>query len=111
MNVLLSYFCSPCSGNYHPLGAVLFTKGTYTETVKIVDLVGSNYTNFSTGEAWTFDWKSGLAVPTPPTPIEVIQTLGAEYKNYSQFWQSGFAPFNAIGYKVEVTALRKLRSA
>jgi hypothetical protein len=90
----------PGSGTWHPLGAVLFTKATYSETFKIVNQTETPYEDFSTGEAWTFDWKAGLAARTPPLPQEVIVALGTEFARYSQFWQTSFAPISSSGYKV-----------
>lgn len=88
------------NGLFHPLGAVLFTKGTYTETLKVIESTGVPYGNFSTYTPWVFNWTTGVVEPSPPITPEIAQALGADFQTYSQLWATTFAGLSGIGYKV-----------
>jgi len=87
------------SDHFFPLGAVLFTKGTYVETVKIIEETQTPYVNFSHGERFAFDWKNGGLSPIV-VPDVIRQALIQEFQVYAQLWQTKFAPFSALGFKV-----------
>lgn len=88
------------SGLFQPLGAVLFNEDSYVETAKLVELTGVPYANYTPGERWAFDWKSGEAEIIPPAPQEFADLVAEEYQRYSQFWNDVYLPFSEIGYKV-----------
>lgn len=61
--------------------------------------MGAPYDNFTTGEAWNFDWKTGALEAAPTIPAEVAAALATDFGKYAAFWASTFAPLSPIGYK------------
>lgn len=102
MYTLVSIADLPDSGLFQPLGAVLFNEDSYVETVKLIELTGVPYTDYTPGERWAFDWKSGEAELIPPAPQEFAELVAVEYQRYSEFWNEVYLPFSEIGYKVLV---------
>lgn len=100
MYTLVSIADLPDSGLFQPLGAVLFNEDSYVETVKLIELTGVPYTDYTPGERWAFDWKSGEAELIPPAPQEFAELVAVEYQRYSEFWNEVYLPFSEIGYKV-----------
>ena len=88
------------NGVFHPLGAVIYTKATYTETVKIIELTGTPYENFTTYTSWVYNWTTGAVEPSPAITAEIAQAIGIDFQKYGQLWAGSFAPLSGIGYKV-----------
>ena len=68
--------------------------------MKLIELTGAPYTNYTPGERWAFDWKTGEAEIIPSAPQEFADLVAVEYQRYSQFWNEVYLPFSEIGYKV-----------
>ncbi|KAF2805484.1 FAD/NAD(P)-binding domain-containing protein [Mytilinidion resinicola] len=89
-------------GGFHPLGALLFSNATYTETVKIVDEANVPIYPFSAnggGEGWNYNWTTGATMEIAATSAQFQAALGAEIGRYIQLWNQVFAPISGVGYK------------
>lgn len=85
---------------YHPLGALLFSNGTYTETLKVIEKSGVLSVPFVTGQRWLYNWTSGVALPSPPISVAFATLVGQEFQRYVAYWSTVFAPYSALRYKV-----------
>jgi monoamine oxidase len=106
--VYKEYICSsvtcrilltPRSNNYFPLGALLFSNGSYPETLKVINKVGVPATPLVTGPRWQFNWTNGIVVPPPNVTVEFATLVGQEYQRYVQYWTTVFQPYSALRYK------------
>jgi hypothetical protein len=89
------------SGLYFPLGALLFSNGTYTETVKIINTTGATFVPFSYGQEWEYNWTTGITELAPVAPAAFDALLMEEITRYITYWETFFAPYSIIpGYKV-----------
>jgi len=89
------------SGLYFPLGALLFTKATYTETLKWINTTGVPYIPYAPGETYGYNWTTGVTSLEPVPPAAFDALLETEVVKYITYWQSNFAPYSdAPGYKV-----------
>ena len=64
------------SGVFHPLGALLFTNGTYVNTLEIISRtnVTSEVFDDAGNPAWLYNWTTGDVTPAP-TPSVDFQSL------------------------------------
>jgi hypothetical protein len=89
------------SGRYYPLGALLFTKLTYTETFKIITSTGIPYIPFDYGQTWDYNWTTGITQLQPVAPAAFDSLLADEIARYAVYWETFFAPYSVTpGYKV-----------
>jgi hypothetical protein len=92
-----------CRGGFHPLGALLFSNATYTETVKVVDIAKVPIYPFSStggGIGYSYNWTTGVTMPVPAISAQFQAALSGEIGRYIQLWHQVFEPISGIGYKV-----------
>lgn len=99
-SVLVVVRANTHSNNYFPLGALLFSNGSYPETLKVINNVGVPATPLITGQRWLFNWTSGVVVPPPNVTVEFATLVGQEFQRYAQYWTTVFQPYSALRYKV-----------
>ncbi len=88
------------SNTFHPLGALLFSNGTYKESLKIIDASGVPAVTFMPGQTWDYNYTTGVTVKAPPITASFAQLVGQEFQRYAQYWATVFAPYSALRYKV-----------
>jgi hypothetical protein len=91
------------SGIFHPLGAAFYSNGTYTETVKVLDIAGVPSEVFALAgarEQFRFNYTTGEITPVPDLDIKFVAQLAGEIPRYVKLWSKVFAPINSPGYKV-----------
>lgn len=90
------------SGLFHPMGALLYSNETYTETLPIVDASGLPSYPFSyTVKGWLFDWTDGTVIQAPASPDQLYPLIEADVERFITYWETEFAPnLTTIGYKV-----------
>lgn len=86
-------------GTYHPLGALLFSNQTYTETLKIINPSGVKSVPFNPGALWLYDYMTGASVQQAAPSAAFVTLLISELQRYALLWQT-FAPYSGVGYKV-----------
>jgi hypothetical protein len=88
------------------MGAAFFSNETYRETLPIIDASGLPaipFSNFSNGNEWLYDPKSGSVGQSKVLPTMTKSPLfQAEVDRYTNFWKTEFAPLAVVGYKVRV---------
>ena len=94
------------STHFHPLGALLFTNGTYREALKIINKVEVPAVPFLDGmPRWAYDYLSGAVQPVPNVSALSTVVLIEEIARYSLFWATEFSPlYSSVGYKVSCPA-------
>ncbi|KND02622.1 uncharacterized protein SPPG_01711 [Spizellomyces punctatus DAOM BR117] len=89
-------------GLFHPLGALLFSNETYTETVKIINTAQVQATPFDyTFKNWLFDYESGH-IEQQKEPMSVTAARPPFKENidrYIKIWHEQFEPIVSLGYK------------
>ena len=98
-------------GTFHPLGALLFTNGTYKNTIKIIDEVATVRTalDLDTRFQWVYNWSSGTISPSPHLKLSFEALIAEEVARYIALWEIEFRPsLTTLRYKVRVH-LRKDR--
>lgn len=88
------------SNNYFPLGALLFSNGSYPEILKVINKVGIPATPLVTGPRWQYIWTNGVVGPPPNITAEFATLVGQEFQRYAQYWTTVFQPYSALRYKV-----------
>lgn len=95
--LLIDWFLS---GQYFPLGAVLFTQSpSYAETFRVVNSSGVGFDTFDPAYAYDYDPKTGAAALVQPSTPAIIQALQEELGRYAGLWKNDFAPIGVPGYK------------
>ncbi|KAI0789450.1 hypothetical protein C8Q75DRAFT_733691 [Abortiporus biennis] len=99
-----AYYDGPNGTTYHPLGALLFTNGTYHETLPIIEASGLPITAGIAPPVWQryaygpSDHASVVVEYPSPSEAEELE-IEEELEQYKQYWDSQFAPtYTAIGY-------------
>lgn len=90
-------------GIFHPLGALLFTNGTYKETIKIIDEVATVPTAFDldTRFQWVYNWSSGAVSPSPHLRLSFEALIAEEVVRYIALWEVEFRPsLTTLRYRV-----------
>lgn len=87
-------------GSYHPLGGLLFSNGTYTESLKVIAQTNVLSTPFNTGTRYTYNYTTGVTTQNAPVTAAFATLMGSEYQRYAVFWSTVWAPYNAMRYKV-----------
>ena len=89
-------------GNFHPMGALLFSNETYKQTLPIIEASGVLSIPFSYDVPLVLYNDNGETLPSPfkLSDITQQQNFAAEIARYNQFWNETFAPTMAIGYTV-----------
>lgn len=92
---------NPDSGQYFPLGAVLFT-GTpsYGQTYALIKSSGVAFNEFDPAFGYDYNPKTGAAALMQPPSPATAQALQEELARYATVWQKTFAPYAVPGYKV-----------
>ncbi|PSR74075.1 hypothetical protein PHLCEN_2v10147 [Hermanssonia centrifuga] len=86
---------------FHPMGALLFSNETYTETLPIILKSGLPFQPFAyTSKGWLFDWRTGVVNESPVSAADVYPLLKPDIDRYIEFWNSNIGPnLTTIGYK------------
>lgn len=98
-----SYFCATIRTTFHPLGALLFTKATYNNTLALIQAAGvpilpgiAKYCDFTYGPG---ENASHVAKQPKPDP----NVFKAEYDRYVSYWTKVFQPkYTALRYVVSM---------
>ncbi|THG93537.1 hypothetical protein EW026_g7723 [Hermanssonia centrifuga] len=94
------------SGQFHPMGALLFSNATFTETLKVVLQTNMTYYPFGyagTAQDWLFDWRTGVVTPAPGSSAQLYPFIKADIDRYIAFWNQNIQPIWAeIGYKTSI---------
>ena len=97
----------PCSGQYFPLGAVLFTGSpSYAQTYAFVKSSGVDFDEFDPAFGYDYNPKTGAAALMQPPSPATAQALQEELARYAQVWQQKFAPYAVPGYRVSSFLIR-----
>jgi hypothetical protein len=89
------------SGLYFPLGALLFTKATYTETIKIINSTAVPYIPYAPGPLYGYNWTTGVTQLDSAPPAAFVALLQEEVVRYITYWESNFTPYSVTPrYKV-----------
>ena len=95
---------------YHPLGALLYSNGTYTETVKVIDAMGVSSVEISpqrgAGMDWEYDYKTGKFDKMSGLNFITQGVLDLEVKRYNKLWNEEFKQYAIVGFKVTPTCFR-----
>lgn len=98
---LAKLLINPGSGQYFPLGAVLFTGSpSYAQTYAFVKSSGVAFDEFDPAFGYDYNPKTGAAALMQPPSPATAQALQEELKRYTEVWQNKFAPYAVPGYKV-----------
>ena len=88
------------------MGAAFFSNETYREALPIIDASGLSailFSNFSNGNEWLYDAKSGSVQKSAQlSTVTKSPLFKAEIDRYTKFWKTEFAPLAVVGYKVRV---------
>ncbi|PSR82344.1 hypothetical protein PHLCEN_2v6087 [Hermanssonia centrifuga] len=87
-------------GQFHPLGALLFTQETYRETYPLIEESGLPRLPFAYDfKAWQYNWTTGIVAQSPFSFKDIYPHVENDVIQYITFWTDSFAPtMEAIGY-------------
>ena len=94
------------SGGFSPLGALIFTPPTYSETIKIIVKTGMTSVPFIAGDKYQYNATSGEVWPKPEPPPGFTPLFMQELGRYIDWWNKNFYLYNiAVDYRVSHSQL------
>ncbi|PSR82345.1 hypothetical protein PHLCEN_2v6088 [Hermanssonia centrifuga] len=87
-------------GQFHPLGALLFTQESFREVYPLIEESGLPRFPFAYDfKAWKYNWTTGIVAQSPFSFKDIYPQVENEVIKYTTFWMESFAPtMEAIGY-------------
>lgn len=95
----------PSRGIFHPLGAAFYSNGSYTQTLKVLDIAGVPSEDFAltgtgTRQPFGFNYSTGVTAPVRELNLTFVAQLASEIPRYIQTWNTEFAKYSVSGFKV-----------